>query len=323
MIALVTGPAGFIGSHLCESLLDDGDQVVAGLLYRQLPPRLKARTGRCCARVRRVHLHQGGPCRGGDRAVAQGCRLRVPHRRPALAFARRGDLTSPTTCAITSPPPSGSWRHANTARSASSCTVRVLRSTATPSPFRHLSPSGPNSISLVIGVTKLTADAVRKEAYGRSFGIPVAALRLFTVVRPQAAARHGLLPPGRCGALRRAVRDLWGWPPTRDFTFVGDVVQALRDAARSPWCGLANIGGGSRRSLNDAVEIIGELLGQLAHPSSAGGCGRCPRHRRRHIGGRGRLRLPAADFAAGRAGRDGSHRACVRRGPVTRMRGRS
>ena len=29
MIALVTGAAGFIGSHLCESLLDDGDQVVA------------------------------------------------------------------------------------------------------------------------------------------------------------------------------------------------------------------------------------------------------------------------------------------------------
>jgi UDP-glucuronate 4-epimerase len=29
MVALVTGAAGFIGSHLCEALLDDGDQLVA------------------------------------------------------------------------------------------------------------------------------------------------------------------------------------------------------------------------------------------------------------------------------------------------------
>ena len=52
------------------------------------------------------------------------------------------------------------------------------------------------------------------------------------------------------------------------------IVQALRDAAHSPWCGTANIGGGSRRSLNDAVEIVGELLGHvriLRRPEAAGG----------------------------------------------------
>ena len=39
------------------------------------------------------------------------------------------------------------------------------------------------------------------------------------------------------------------------------------------WCGIANIGGGSRRSLNDAVEIVGELLGHvriLRRPDAAG-----------------------------------------------------
>jgi nucleoside-diphosphate-sugar epimerase len=54
MIALVTGAAGFIGSHLCESLLDDGDQVMAvdcftghyrrGCKERNLAP-LRARPG--------------------------------------------------------------------------------------------------------------------------------------------------------------------------------------------------------------------------------------------------------------------------------------
>jgi len=34
----------------------------------------------------------------------------------------------------------------------------------------------------------------------------------------------------------------------------------MRQAALSPWTGVANIGGGSRTSLNSVIETIGELL---------------------------------------------------------------
>jgi nucleoside-diphosphate-sugar epimerase len=111
-------------------------------------------------------------------------------------------------------------------------------------------------------VTKLTAEHLC-EAYGKSFGIPVAALRLFTVYGPRQRPDMAFSRLVRA-ALSGEPFEIYGdGRQTRDFTFVGDVVQALRDAARSPWCGTANIGGGSRRSLNDAVEIIGELLGHL------------------------------------------------------------
>jgi nucleoside-diphosphate-sugar epimerase len=40
---------------------------------------------------------------------------------------------------------------------------------------------------------------------------------------------------------------------------VEDVVHALRKAALSPWCGVANLGGGSRVSMNEVVAIVSTL----------------------------------------------------------------
>ena len=50
---------------------------------------------------------------------------------------------------------------------------------------------------------------------------------------------------------------------TRDFTYVGDVVTALLAGADSRWCGVANIGGGARTSMNRAVDIVRGLCGEL------------------------------------------------------------
>jgi nucleoside-diphosphate-sugar epimerase len=50
---------------------------------------------------------------------------------------------------------------------------------------------------------------------------------------------------------------------TRDFTYVGDVVEAVCAALAAPAAvgGTFNIGGGSRSSLMDAAREIGALLG--------------------------------------------------------------
>jgi nucleoside-diphosphate-sugar epimerase len=48
---------------------------------------------------------------------------------------------------------------------------------------------------------------------------------------------------------------------TRDFTYVGDVVQALGAAALSAWTGIANIGGGSQTSMAEVIRLVGALAG--------------------------------------------------------------
>jgi nucleoside-diphosphate-sugar epimerase len=50
---------------------------------------------------------------------------------------------------------------------------------------------------------------------------------------------------------------------TRDFTFVADVVEAFRSAARSSWCGVANVGGGARRSMRDVLAIVESICGTV------------------------------------------------------------
>src|SRR5206468_8573198 len=66
-------------------------------------------------------------------------------------------------------------------------------------------------------------------------------------------------------ALREETFELYGdGKQTRDFTFVDDVVHAMRGASRSPWCGVANIGGGARTSMNRAIEIMEELCGPVS-----------------------------------------------------------
>jgi nucleoside-diphosphate-sugar epimerase len=110
------------------------------------------------------------------------------------------------------------------------------------------------------GVTKLAAEHLC-HVYQKAFGVPTASLRLFTVYGP------GQRPDMAFSQLVKAA--VHGLPfklygsgeQTRDFTYVDDVVTAFCDAGRSVWTGVANVGGGSRVSMNKVVEIVGVLVG--------------------------------------------------------------
>ncbi|MFL5800074.1 MAG: NAD-dependent epimerase/dehydratase family protein [Actinomycetota bacterium] len=112
------------------------------------------------------------------------------------------------------------------------------------------------------GVTKLAAEHLC-EVYRTSFGVPTVSLRLFTVYGP--GQRPDMAFSKLVGvALGGGEFELFGdGEQTRDFTFVGDVVRAMRDAARSPWCGVANVGGGSRTSMNRVIQIVRGLYGPV------------------------------------------------------------
>lgn len=110
------------------------------------------------------------------------------------------------------------------------------------------------------GVTKLAAEHLC-ELYRVNFAIPTASLRLFTVYGP--GQRPDMAFSQLIGnALRKTPFLLFGdGRQTRDFTFVGDVVEAMSAAALSSWTGVANIGGGSRTSMSEVIRTVGSLLG--------------------------------------------------------------
>ena len=65
-------------------------------------------------------------------------------------------------------------------------------------------------------------------------------------------------------AVRHRTFELYGdGSQTRDFTYVADVVTAMRNAALSDWCGVANIGGGSRTSMKEVIAMVEALCGPI------------------------------------------------------------
>ena len=113
------------------------------------------------------------------------------------------------------------------------------------------------------GVTKLAGENLC-ELYRANYGVRTISLRYFTVYgerqRPDMAFHKFI----------RAILDgrqivVYGdGKQTRDFTYVGDIVDATIKAAESYAVGVFNIGGGSRVELIEAIKVIEQIIGQEA-----------------------------------------------------------
>lgn len=111
------------------------------------------------------------------------------------------------------------------------------------------------------GVSKLAGEHLTL-LYGRNFGLPVVALRYFTVYGPR--QRPDMAFHRFCRALLRQepVTVFGDGSQSRDFTFVADVVEASWRAWRAPRAaGTYNVGGGSQVELRQAIAILGRALG--------------------------------------------------------------
>ena len=108
------------------------------------------------------------------------------------------------------------------------------------------------------GVTKLAAEHLC-ELYRISFGVPTASLRLFTVYGPRQRPDMAFARLVTAG-LQGGLFELYGeGTQTRDFTYVTDVVRGMWAAAHSEFTGVSNIGGGARISMNQVLDIAVEL----------------------------------------------------------------
>lgn len=262
MRALVTGAAGFIGSHLTERLVSDGHRVLAVDAFTDYYERDQKRDNAAvldglsnCSFVEvdlrnadvaslladvDVVFHQSG--QPGVRASwGDGFEDYVEHN--ILVTQRLLEAS----------------RHRRIERfvfaSSSSVYGNAERYPVSESDLPR--PQSP------YGVTKLAAEHLCG-VYARTWGVPTVALRYFTVYGPRQRpdmAMHRLME----AALKQEPFPMYGdGRQVRDFTFVGDVVDANVLAARSnaPAGSVVNIAGGSTTTLSEVIEVIGELQGR-------------------------------------------------------------
>ena len=112
------------------------------------------------------------------------------------------------------------------------------------------------------GVTKLAAEQLC-HLYALNHGVPATSLRYFTVYGPRQRPDMAFRKFFTAAIAGEPITVYGDGLQTRDFTFVGDAVTATAAAGERGVPGRAyNIGGGSRVSLNDVLAIIEGIVGR-------------------------------------------------------------
>jgi nucleoside-diphosphate-sugar epimerase len=261
MKVVVTGAAGFIGSHLSESLLADGHEVTGVDAFTDYYPRpIKEQNLEACRGHRSFRLVEGRLQDMDLRPVLEGAE-RVFHL-AAQAGVRASwgrEFAHYTEHNVLA-----TQRLLEAARVAAVPRVVCASSSSVygdaPSlPLREDALCQPVS---PYGVTKLAAEHLGV-LYQRNFGLPVVSLRYFTVYGPRQRpdmAFHRFLKAAREGGPIHLYGD---GTQTRDFTFVADIVAATRAAADSGRPGgVYNVGGGERVALSEVLRRIEEITGR-------------------------------------------------------------
>ena len=261
MKALVTGAAGFIGSTLAERLVADGGDVVGIDCFTDYYPR--AIKERNLAGLRRHPSFQfvESSIAGADLARLLSGRTHVFHL-AAQAGVRKSwgrDFSAYTTNNIEATQllleavvGSGIERlvYASSSSVYGDAVAIPMREDARPQP---LSP---------YGVTKLSAEQLC-HLYFVNHGVPTVALRYFTVYGPRQRPDMGFHRFLTAAIQGKPITVFGDGEQTRDFTFVTDAVAATAAAATQGTPGrVYNIGGGSRVSVNEVLEMIGRVSGK-------------------------------------------------------------
>jgi nucleoside-diphosphate-sugar epimerase len=256
---LVTGCAGFLGSHLCERLVECGEEVLGVDCFTDYYPREQKETNlerlRDCRRFTLRELDLGSdPLDDSVEGIDTVFHLAA---QPGV----RGSFGASFE----------SYVHDNVL-----ATQRVLEASAAApvQAFVYASSSSVygNSLSYPTseeterapispyGMTKLATEELAA-VYGRLDGIPTVGLRYFTAFGPRQRPDMAFTRFLTSALAAEPVKILGDGSQVRDFTFIDDVVEGTIAAARRGAPGAVyNIGGGTQVRLLDALRKIEQLL---------------------------------------------------------------
>jgi UDP-glucose 4-epimerase len=114
------------------------------------------------------------------------------------------------------------------------------------------------------GVSKLAAEHLCY-LYWKNFQVPTISLRYFTVYGPRQRPDMGINTFVKSIMEENEISIYGDGTQTRDFTYIDDVIRADILAAMSNVSGeVFNIGGGNRISLNDLISVIEQATGKKA-----------------------------------------------------------
>jgi len=262
MRCLVTGVAGFIGSHLAERLLADGHEVCGVDAFVDYYARhIKERNLEVARSSNRFTFVEGdllkldlAPLLDGvdwvfHQAAQAGVRASWGHE-----FSRYVDCNVLATQrlleALLHVKSLRRFVYASSSSVYGDTTALPVTEDVTPRP---ISP---------YGVTKLAAEHLCT-LYHHNYGIPAVSLRYFTVYGPR--QRPDMAFHRFCKAIigSQPLRIFDDGHQTRDFTYISDVVEAnIRAAMRDAAVGqVMNIAGGSRVTLHDVIHLLQEIHG--------------------------------------------------------------
>jgi UDP-glucose 4-epimerase len=262
MKVLVTGGAGFVGSHVVDALVNAGDDVVVLDSFA---------TGRPENINPNAHLLVGDVANTDTvRSAINGAEL-VFHLAAARAVLRSVHEPLATDRTNTA----GTLTVLEAARQAG---VRRVISTSSSSVYggAELTPT-PESAPLIprspYAVSKLAGEQYCR-VYWELHGLETVTIRLFNVFGPRqpADSQYAAVIPIFVDALLRGrpIEIHGDGKQTRDFTYVDDAVSAYMAAARAPTARCAgriyNIAGGGEHTLLELVSALEVILATEAHP---------------------------------------------------------
>lgn len=262
MKALVTGAAGFIGSTLAERLLDEGAEVVGIDCFTDYYPRPIKEGNLAGPRSHRRFRFVEARIQDADLNHLLGDRTHVFHL-AAQAGVRKSwgrdfavytqnniEATQVLLEAACGKPALERIVYASSSSVYGDLVAMPMKEDARPQP---VSP---------YGVSKLAAEQLCYLYYA-NFGLPTVSVRYFTVYGPRQRPDMGFHKFLRAAILQEPITVYGDGEQTRDFTYVHDAVTAtMAAAARGVLGRVYNVGGGSRVTINDVLELIGRVSGR-------------------------------------------------------------
>jgi UDP-glucose 4-epimerase len=261
---LITGGAGFVGSHLVEACLAAGEQV------RVLDDLSTGSLQNLAAVLDDVELVRASVA--DAEAVARAVRgCQVLYHQAAIASVPRSVADPVGTAAVNA---AGTLHVLAAARDAGAERVVVASSASVYGDDPRLpkrEDMAPQPLS-PYALQKLISELHCRQFF-ELYGLPAVALRYFNVFGPRQdpASPYAGVIPLFVDALRRRRRPvvLGDGRQTRDFVYVRDVVAANRAAATRPGVGgeVINVGGGTRVSVLELLDAVAALMGGAVEPS--------------------------------------------------------